>query len=199
MGPTSKGDPLVLIVLIIVLGIIGFGCLGLAAAINKQKVALYDRISSEHRPDELFVDGAGHFVGFRFSDQKVIYGQHGRTNVIPMSSITSVDVRKNGVSITKVNRGSQLAGVAVGGLFLGLPGAVVGGLSGSSKTAERLKSIGLTFTFDHEHHPSHQVQFGAWPADGVAEGGIQAAQAIATMDRFRARAVNALRAGNRGA
>ena len=146
----------------------------------------------------MYVDFDGCFIGFRYSDQKVIYGQHEHADVIPMRNITAVDVRKNGVSVTKTNRGSQLAGAAVGGLLFGVPGAVIGGVSGSSSTTERLKSIGLKFAFDHELNPFHYVQFGIWP-DGVSEDSVEATQAIMTMDRFHARALNALRAGGRNA
>lgn len=184
---------MVFIVLIGLLGLVGFGCLGLARLIENKRVEVHGRVMTAEKPDELFTDAAGNFVGYRFADQTIIYGARSWTMTLPLAAISGVEVRKNGVTVTRTNRGSQLAGAAIGGLAFGLPGAMVGGLSGSSTASERLKAVSLFYVLDNQEQPVHEVWFGAWPGNGQPEQSLLVASKLQTMERFRAHALNALR------
>lgn len=54
------------VVLIGLLGLIGLGCLGLAKAIENKRVEVHGRVMTAEKPDELYTDDRGHFVGYRF-------------------------------------------------------------------------------------------------------------------------------------
>lgn len=177
----------------LVLALVAGGCFWLASQIEGQRRKVHDRVSAAEAPDELFTATGGNFIGYRFADQIVIYGTLAWTKSLPMTAISGVEVQRNGVTITKTNRGSQLAGAAIGGLAFGGLGAVVGGLSGSSTSTERLKSIALLFQFDDAEHPTHEVCFGAWPGNGELEHGLMAAKDIKQLERYRAHALNAIR------
>lgn len=72
-----------------------------------------------------------------------------------------IDV-KSGVTITKTDRGSQIAGVVVGGVLLGGVGALIGGLTGKkeSKTIDTGYAL-LKITVNDTENPVHVLNLGA--------------------------------------
>ena len=183
---------MIFIVGLVLLGLIAWICLSVAGSIGKKVEKRRAEVISKYELDELYIDDAGRLIGFRFDDQSVVYGTHDWGVRLPLSAITSVEVRRNGVQITRANRGSQLAGAAIGGLLFGVPGAMVGGLSGSSTTSDKLRSVGLAFTFDHLKHPAHEVTFGVWPGQPQSEHSLLASLPMRNLERCHARVVNAL-------
>lgn len=73
--------------------------------------------------------------------------------------IMQSEIIQNGVSVTKTSRGSQLGGAIVGGVLLGGVGAVIGSLSGITKTEEKIKKIQLKIVVKDTHAPNHYVSF----------------------------------------
>lgn len=63
--------------------------------------------------------------------------------VMDFAQIVAAEVSIDGGAVASVNRGSQLAGAAIGGALLGPAGAVIGGLSGSSTTKQKTKRLAL--------------------------------------------------------
>jgi len=91
------------------------------------------------------------------------------SRVVPYADVLSVELIEDGSSITKTSRGSQLGGALVGGVLLGGLGAVVGGLSGSKTTSQKIKRVDLRVVIDDTKSPLHNVCF--QNAEG-ARGGI---------------------------
>lgn len=80
--------------------------------------------------------------------------------VFSFDELVGAEVERNGSAIQKTNRGSQVAGAAVGGLLLGPVGLLLGGLSGSSRTIEKVKKLSLKiYTNDFEAPVSEIVFF----------------------------------------
>lgn len=91
------------------------------------------------------------------------------TRIFDYKDILSVEVFEDGVSITKTQRGSQLGGVLVGGLLLGGVGAILGGLSGGKRTAEKINRIDLRLVVNSTSAPLHDVRLLSFESkkDGV--------------------------------
>lgn len=72
-----------------------------------------------------------------------------------------IDV-KSGVTITKTDRGSQIAGVVVGGVLMGGVGALIGGLTGKkvSKKIDTGYTV-LKITVNDTENPVHVLNVGA--------------------------------------
>jgi len=97
------------------------------------------------------------------------------------------------LTVTSTNRGSQLLGSAVGGL-LGPLGAVVGGLSGSSRSRGRLRRLTLKIFVDDYAKPVHAISFfrdGSSKGTDPDEPRVRDAREKA--DRFHAHVLNAMR------
>lgn len=84
-------------------------------------------------------------------------GEAVQRRLLPFSSIATSEVFEDGHTISSTSRASQLAGVAVGGVLLGGVGAIVGGLSGKSKSVEKVSRIELRLTVDDMSSPLHTV------------------------------------------
>lgn len=71
--------------------------------------------------------------------------------------VLSVELFEDGDLITHTERSSQLAGAAVGGLLLGGAGAVVGGLSGKTKTAKNVNRVEIRIHVNDLNHPTFPI------------------------------------------
>lgn len=76
-------------------------------------------------------------------------------DIVSVEIIESTDTETK--TLIKTNRGSQILGGVVGKAVLGVPGMIIGGLSGSktskSKTIEHIKSIVLRLTINDMQNP----------------------------------------------
>ena len=75
------------------------------------------------------------------------------------SDLVAVEVQKNGQSLETTNRGSQIAGAAVGAVLLGPLGLLVGGLSGSKKKVETVRELSLKLYLTDLRHPVTELVF----------------------------------------
>ena len=111
----------------------------------------------------------------------------------PLGKITQIEVLRDGASITSTNRGSQLAGAAIGGLALGGVGLLLGGLTGSKRNQNTITSIAIKVMVDDGVAPIHSIEFFKSPdkkgTDSQNEFVISAAQKV---DHFHALLVNAI-------
>ena len=84
-------------------------------------------------------------------------GQLARTVMFSYRDVLSSEIIEDGESVTKTARGSQIGGALIGGLALGGVGAIIGGLSGATKSAEKVSKIALMVTVNDMHSPVHYV------------------------------------------
>ena len=87
------------------------------------------------------------------------YGSFIETRIMEYSDILSVELFEDGVSMTKTSRGSQLGGALLGGVVFGPLGAVIGGLSGSKKSEDKVKRLDLRMAVNDTANPVHDVNF----------------------------------------
>lgn len=114
---------------------------------------------------------------------------------VPWQSITKVEVERDGASLTTTNRGSQLAGVAVGNVLLGPMGLLIGGLTASKTTRERINELALKIVIDHPQRPVRKVVFFR-NGKGAATSSAVVTSAAETLDHFHALLLNALRSAD---
>ncbi|MEX5748765.1 SHOCT domain-containing protein [Massilia sp. X63] len=79
--------------------------------------------------------------------------------MIEMRDIVSAELFEDGDSVTKTMRSSQLGGALIGGLAFGGVGALVGGLSGKTRTATKIKQIALRIVANDPSSPLHDITF----------------------------------------
>src|SRR3954463_9667577 len=90
-----------------------------------------DVLSQHYAMDEIYVSTVdGSSIGINFASERVLLGQRAQETEYSFDQIAAVEVQENGATVSTTNRGSQLAGAAIGGLALGGVGALIGGLSG---------------------------------------------------------------------
>ncbi len=107
-------------------------------------------------------------------------------NVFHFSQIVSVEVEKNGRSLTKTNRGSQAAGAAVGAVLLGPAGLLLGGLTGSKRTEELVKQVSLKIYTNDLISPVIAVNFlDGW--SGLKADSFAVKQAAQSADQWYGR------------
>lgn len=91
-------------------------------------------------------------VAFLVNELKDIY-------LFDYEDITGVEIIKDGETISKTDRSSQLVGAVVGGFLAGNTGALIGGLSGNVKQEEKVHAIDLKVTLDSFSTPSLSIKF----------------------------------------
>jgi len=161
------------------------------AALNK---AAQDAFRAQH---------AGWDIYIAPFDQAVIALNHDRCAIVlgtttahrsySWSSIASVDVTRDGSSITSTNRGSQLMGAAVGEVLLGPLGLLIGGVTGSKRTVQRVSQIGIKIIVDDRHKPIYAFDFLRVPGNGVDPTNKLVKDAARRAEHVHALLVNAIR------
>lgn len=116
-------------------------------------------------------------MGFKKKSRQIMLGTTSTPVFIPYSDIIGCEIKTNGNSVTKTNRGSQAAGAAIGAVALGGVGLLLGGLSGSKTNRESLMKIEVVIQTLNEDFPSHTVTLfkavdkkGLDPTSAKAEG-----------------------------
>lgn len=118
--------------------------------------------------------------------------------IFAVESIMSCEVLEDGVQLAYANRGNQLLGVAVGGALLGGVGAVIGGLSGSQRTMQRVQSVVLRFTTDDFDNPVHDIVVAeAVSEKGMGKNDVFYREALKVAQRWHARTVALMKAASR--
>lgn len=106
--------------------------------------------------------------------------------------LMAVEVLRNGGSIQKTNRGSQIAGAAVGGVLLGPAGLLLGGLTGSKRADDRVSRLSLKIFTDDLISPVTEVCFFQNP-NGMSANGIPVRVAMNQLDEWHGRFQTILR------
>jgi hypothetical protein len=83
------------------------------------------------------------------------------TRLYRAGDIVGCEVLLDDIQMSYTNRGSQIAGAAVGGVLLGGIGAVVGGLTGSRRANNNIRKIALRITVDDFDRPNHEITMAA--------------------------------------
>lgn len=106
-------------------------------------------------------------VAINHDSRSIVLGTIPKHKQYAWSSIASVDVIRDGTSVTSTNRGSQLMGAAVGEVLLGPVGLLIGGVTGSKRTVQRVSQIGLKIIVDDRATPIYVIDFLRVPSAGA--------------------------------
>ena len=114
-----------------------------------------------------------------------------------MSSIISCEILEDDVRLAYVNRGSQLAGIAVGGILLGGVGAVIGSLSASKRSINNVSKVILRFMTDDFERPMHDIVLLDWSFSkkGLKRDGMLYRAALETAELWHGRVTAMMKAG----
>jgi hypothetical protein len=79
--------------------------------------------------------------------------------VVSYRDLISSEIFEDGSTITRTSRNSQLGGALIGGIALGGIGAIIGGLSGNTRTSGKIKRVDLRLIVNDTQKPVHDVTF----------------------------------------
>jgi hypothetical protein len=183
--------------IVFVVLVVGAVITGISTAQGKAKLGATtrERLAAIYTFDELFVSNFDTtFIGICFDQTLIVVGKGETEKTYRFSQIAEVTVLRDGTTISNTNRGSQLAGMAVGGLALGGLGALVGGVTGSTRTSETVKSLKIRIRVDDRDEPLHQVTFFTMDTGkGVKPDSVLIRHIVPTMDNIHAHLLNAMR------
>jgi len=108
----------------------------------------------------MFSDSA---IAIDTNSKQLCFHALGQFTKINFSELLSVEIAINGDTLSKTNRGSQVLGGAVGGLLLGPAGLLVGALSGSKTSIERVNKISIKILISNIDNPSFEIIFYSGP------------------------------------
>lgn len=106
--------------------------------------------------------------------------------VYAFHQLIAVEALKNGGSIHKTNRGSQVAGAAVGGLLLGPVGLLLGGVTGSKRVEQKITRLSLKIFTDDLVSPVTEILFFDAPS-GSQPGSFAVSVAARQLDEWHGR------------
>jgi hypothetical protein len=133
-------------------------------------------------------------IGLNPDGSEIVLGSVHSPRACKSTDLVSVELLKDGASITSTNRGSQLAGAAIGGLALGGVGLLLGGLSGSKTSRNTIQSIAIKVIVDDRAAPVHVIEFLKSPTDkGIDPKSALVRPMIEAADRYHAMLVAAVR------
>lgn len=152
------------VLLIFVIGV-GIGIFQAVAVSNKKK-AMEDKLESlpNFSPTQKIMGNNGD-TGLAIDEdrKKIVLIKNGPTNValkpITYRDVLSSEIFVDGETVTKTSRASQLGGALIGGLALGGVGAIIGGLSGKTRSSEKVKRVDLRVTVNDTKNPLHDINF----------------------------------------
>lgn len=90
-----------------------------------------------------------------------------KPSVYSFSDLMAVELVRDGASVIKTQRGSQLAGAAAGGLLLGPAGLIVGGLSGSKRQERKIEKLSIKLYTNDLVMPVQELFFLDYPGAGA--------------------------------
>lgn len=87
----------------------------------------------------------------------VTYGK--ARSVFDFADLIAVELMRNGASFDLADRGSQIAGAALGAALLGPAGLLLGGLSGSRRREQRIARLSIKLFTTDVQQPVHEIVF----------------------------------------
>ena len=152
-------------VLLIVAVVVGAAIVQVIAVSNKKK-AMEEKLKSlpDFSPTQKIMSNNGDTGLAIDENRKTIVLINNNLSGVNLKLITyrdalSSEIFVDGETITKTARGSQLGGALIGGLALGGVGAIIGGLSGKTKSSEKVKRVDLRIIINDTKQPLHDINF----------------------------------------
>lgn len=96
-----------------------------------------------------------------------------KPSVYGFDDLIAVELVRDGASVTKTQRGSQMTGAAVGSLLLGPAGLIVGGLSGAKRQVSKIEKLSIKLYANDLITPVQELFFLDFPGTGADPQQIQ--------------------------
>lgn len=118
-----------------------------------------------------------------------------------VSQVISCEILQDEVQLAFVNRGSQLARAAVGGILLGGAGAAVGALTASKRSVDNVQKVTLRLVTNDFNRPTHDIVLLDWSIrkKGIKRSNILYRQALQVAELWHGRVQAMLQAEKSGA
>jgi hypothetical protein len=173
-------------VFLVILGLmfIGFWVADQQAKQRKKQIAIIASVPN-FEPDVQYASPSGATVLAidTKTEQFIMAGWSRPLRLFHFSDLVEVEVEKDGTTIQKTNRGSQVVGAAAGALLLGPVGLLLGGVTGSKHSEERIRELSLKIYVSDLAHPIHKLVFFSQAA-GVAPNSILLAEPYRLADEW---------------
>ncbi|MCC2977812.1 hypothetical protein LK533_14140 [Sphingomonas sp. PL-96] len=124
--------------------------------------------SLNFQPDALEWCGAGTLIAIDKSSRRLAIQASGALMLRDFDTLVGVEIEEDGATIQKTDRGSQLGGALVGGLIAGPAGLIVGGLSGTRRTENRVRAVTLNIFTRDTTNPTLKLSFLNDPSGAMA-------------------------------
>jgi hypothetical protein len=152
------------VLLIVAIGVIG-GIIQIVIVSNKKK-AMEKELEAlpDFSPTQKIMGNNGD-TGLAVDEERkkicLVKNEVGGINLKTISyrDVLSSEIFVDGETVTRTARGSQIGGALLGGLALGGVGAIIGGLSGKTRSSEKVKRIDLRITVNDTKSPLHDINF----------------------------------------
>lgn len=86
-------------------------------------------------------------------------GDNIKTRIISYRDVLSTELLVDGNELVRTSRTSQIGGAILGGIIAGGVGAIIGGLSGSKTSTQKVKNISLLVVVNDSSEPTHLINF----------------------------------------
>ena len=117
------------------------------------------------------------------------------------SQVISCEILQDEVQLAFVNRGSQLARAAVGGILLGGAGAAIGALTASKRGVDNVRKVILRLVTDDFNRPIHDMVLLDWSIrkKGIKRTNFLYRQSLEVAELWHGRVIAMLKAEESGA
>ena len=112
----------------------------------------------------------GDAIGVDYDTKRVALSSSGANHILNFADIISVEVAEDGATTSKTNRGGQVAGAAIGAIALGGVGAIIGGLSASSTTKQKVSKVTINIITSSRDCPFFEIK--VYSDQAVEKGGL---------------------------
>lgn len=122
------------------------------------------KLTSADKLMQLSLDTKREKICFLTYDRVVVLGESSpSTKIMPnlkifnYADVLEVEIIEDGETITKTSSSSQIGRALIGGVMLGGAGAIIGGLSGTKKNIDKIKSLDLKLIINDTTSPVRTI------------------------------------------
>lgn len=123
--------------------------------LSRQNFSKTQHIMGKNKETGLAFDEVNKKICLLFASRACVIS----SQIFSYKDVLSVEIVEDGETITSTVRSSQIGGALIGGIALGGIGAVIGGLSGKTKTSGAVRKIILRLVVNNTGNPLHEVSF----------------------------------------
>lgn len=182
----------------------------IAIACGLIKLYYESKINGKIESELRGLEGEGHTISFIGNDKKSAISINTDTDIMcfmkiefgvierenySFKDILSSEIVEDGHSVTKTSRTSQIGGALLGGIVFGGAGAIIGGLSGKTKTHNSVTRIDVLITVNDPKSPILTINL--IDIDKARSVHATIAVLIEKADREDAKGNNAIKNNNR--